>query len=115
MVDGGVEEDAQGGAEGGGAGAGKTGADDMDELCGVGFWGGWLGAHCYCLSGVSCVTGSLGFVVDGVSASNSADCANFTTAFGIYPGLSIRFLAVSDSKTRCRGLRHVRCHEGYFV
>ena len=71
VVDGGVEEDAQGGAEGGGAGGGKTGADDTD--CGVGFWGGWLGAHCYCLSGVSCVRGSLGFVVNWVSACNSAD------------------------------------------
>lgn len=90
MVDGGVEEDAQRGAGGGGAGAGKTGADDTDRD--VGSSGGWLGAHCYCLSGVSCVRGSLGFVVNRVSGSNSADCANVTIAFGVYLGLDLSLL-----------------------
>lgn len=102
VVDGGVEEDAQGGAEGGGAGAGKTGADDTD--CGVGFWGGWLGAHCYCLSGVSCVRGSLGFVVNWVSACNSADCAKFTTAFDTHPGLDLSLCALIQA----RGSHHRR-------
>ena len=92
VIDGGVEEGAHGGAEGGGAGAGQTGADDTD--CGVGLWGGWLGAHCYCLSDCDCVRGSLVYVVNWVSACNSADRANLATAFGIYPGLDFSLVAV---------------------
>ena len=44
---------------------------------------------------------SLGSVVNRVSASNSADRADFTTAFGIYPGLILAFWQWSKRAAEC--------------